>query len=609
MFKDIKKFFTDFINGMRGKRGFKYAPFIAIPCLLAILLPTIFAVWHVYLKDDQLFDAHDVSVTLYNNEGKMIASETVTETYVSTSPLTSIFYAMNSGKEFSTRPEDCIDEANYRVTIDSGDSYVDYDCYFSSSPTSSYIYYAEKYFSVSEEPYTRFLRSGYSEGAYPSATPPALLTKQGESIIPDQVYWRYKNSEGEFKQAKYADVTTRLQNFEMSGSIAFEFERLPSACTVKVSDSEGNLLYSGDLDRLSFITAEPGTLLHVDITASWARTEECLAYGMLDYSFTVICKDHASFEISTSTICPGEFILLSGSDIEPGTKVIYSPAPTDDEDPDLKEDAESGEASEENTVVNDTDIPTTQSVMAAISPTVSYSGSNAYALLPIPYGTPAGSFSFTLSGGAASKKFTVTVTDAPAKDEVTLTKSKKVINNAISSAALAELDRVMSDVLLKSTDAMLFRGEFASFDNGDFTRGFSYGDRFIIGGELNEKFAAMGNEYVTAADQDSSVHSLNIGRVVYVGYILHLGNFVVVDHGMGIATWYCHLSSFDCAVGDVLAKGEAVGKSGGSVFLEDSGTLLMCSLGGQFIDPDLISGNELFKKETQVSGGTSNDVQ
>ena len=163
------------------------------------------------------------------------------------------------------------------------------------------------------------------------------------------------------------------------------------------------------------------------------------------------------------------------------------------------------------------------------------------------------------------------------------------------------VDRALGEVF--------FRGQFSSFDADGFSRGFSYGDHFVIGGTLNEKFSAFGVDYLTNSARDTTVNSRNIGKEVYTGYILHLGNFAVVDHGMGIATWYCHLSSSDCAVGDVLSKGEAVGKCGNSVFLEGSGTLLLCSLSGQFIDPDLISGKELLENKTQVSGGNNNDVQ
>jgi murein DD-endopeptidase MepM/ murein hydrolase activator NlpD len=37
---------------------------------------------------------------------------------------------------------------------------------------------------------------------------------------------------------------------------------------------------------------------------------------------------------------------------------------------------------------------------------------------------------------------------------------------------------------------------------------------------------------------------------------------VIIDHGMGIASLYGHLSSFDVKVGDSVVKGQAIGRSG-----------------------------------------------
>ena len=589
LFKDIKKFFADFINNLRQKRAFRYAPLIAIPCLLAILIPTILAVWHVYFKDEKLFDAHDVTATLYNKENKVIATETVTESYIEGSFLINMLTSLSTGKELSTPPENVAREPNYRVFIDYGSSTVDYDCYFTASPSTSYLSHGGKYFGVSEEHYVNFLNSSYSEAAYPESAPPALVTKQGDTILPSNAYWQYKRLDGEIKRASEVDIASKTQRFEMSGSISLEFSKLPDLCSVTVTDSEGVLIYEGDLDRLSYITATAGSLLHIDIKANWTRAEDRAAYGIAEYSFDVICKNYASFDVSVSVVRPGEFVTLAVYDIEQGSKVIYAP---------VADQADESEQVEEITA---------QKAIGSINPIFSYSGGNAYALLPIPQGTPAGVIRFTLSSGAASKEFAVTVIDSPAKDVVTLTKSKKVINNAISDASINNIMRVMTTMEPKNTATALFRGEFASFD-GELARGYSYGDHFIIGEVLNEDFAALGVDYVSSL-KDASVGALNVGRVIYTGYALHLGSFVVVDHGMGLATWYCHLSSIDCAVGDVLAKGESLGKCGQSIFLEDSGVLLLCSLNGQFIDPDLISGKEIFKNKIQVSGGNNNDVQ
>jgi murein DD-endopeptidase MepM/ murein hydrolase activator NlpD len=126
---------------------------------------------------------------------------------------------------------------------------------------------------------------------------------------------------------------------------------------------------------------------------------------------------------------------------------------------------------------------------------------------------------------------------------------------------------------------------------------------------LNEKFTALGNDYTSAHFVDANVYSLNIGRVTYTGYAAHLGNFAVVDHGMGIATWYCHLSSIDCSVGDVVAKGELIGKCGNGIMLESTGTMLLCTVYDTIVDPDSIQNKEIISYKTQVSGGTNDDVK
>ena len=52
------------------------------------------------------------------------------------------------------------------------------------------------------------------------------------------------------------------------------------------------------------------------------------------------------------------------------------------------------------------------------------------------------------------------------------------------------------------------------------------------------------------------------GRVILVGDYFFNGKTVFVDHGQGLISMFCHLSAIDVAVGDELARGQALGKVG-----------------------------------------------
>ena len=52
------------------------------------------------------------------------------------------------------------------------------------------------------------------------------------------------------------------------------------------------------------------------------------------------------------------------------------------------------------------------------------------------------------------------------------------------------------------------------------------------------------------------------GVVVHAAYLGIYGNCVVVDHGLGVQSLYAHMSSFDVKVGDMVAKGQPLGRSG-----------------------------------------------
>jgi len=81
------------------------------------------------------------------------------------------------------------------------------------------------------------------------------------------------------------------------------------------------------------------------------------------------------------------------------------------------------------------------------------------------------------------------------------------------------------------------------------------------------------------------VHTIANGIIVKEGYDARAGNYIVVQHGNGIESIYCHLSKFLFKPGDLVFAGDGIAISGASGAVTAPHLHFAIKENGKFIDP------------------------
>lgn len=88
-----------------------------------------------------------------------------------------------------------------------------------------------------------------------------------------------------------------------------------------------------------------------------------------------------------------------------------------------------------------------------------------------------------------------------------------------------------------------------------------------------------------ASPYGSSVIASNSGRVVLARELYYAGKAVIIDHGLGVFTFYCHFSKILVKRGDVVRRGDVIGKVGATGRVTGPHLHWAISVAGKSVDP------------------------
>lgn len=124
----------------------------------------------------------------------------------------------------------------------------------------------------------------------------------------------------------------------------------------------------------------------------------------------------------------------------------------------------------------------------------------------------------------------------------------------------ADNEKTLLEIGRRTAPNILWSGAFQRLPRSAVKANFGDNRTYMYNGQKIDHQTHMGLDLASVAH--APIPAANDGTVVFAEPLGIYGNLVVVDHGLGLQTLYSHLSEIMVQVGDVVKKGDTLGRTG-----------------------------------------------
>lgn len=203
------------------------------------------------------------------------------------------------------------------------------------------------------------------------------------------------------------------------------------------------------------------------------------------------------------------------------------------------------------------------------------------AIVGVALAVAPGNYSLKVREGAAERAVPVKI--APKKyTEQKLTVPQSQVDLSPEDAARVETEQKRQRASLDSFSATL-PATFSLVQPTKGPRSDSYGKRRVFNGQSRNPHSGMD----IAAANGTAIVAPADGVVLDTGDFFFNGNTVLLDHGSGFITMYCHLSAYAVQKGDQVKTGQLIGKVGSTGRVTGPHLHFGVLLNGASVDPAL----------------------